>query len=155
VRAQAKRGRYFPLAVGRVAKLVGDWHLGDWPARRPLHFENPDASFHQRLPLVRLRPCQSLTIFSLPEGHDEALGANATLKAIAACRRFNRPDSKGLGHKHRSFVVYLEALATLRVAERVVYYRPRKYRGADKFSTAGKPQILRIEERDIELVPLA
>ena len=154
MKVQARKGRYFAVGPSLVARATRDWKLSAWWARTPFQFENPDARYHEKQPLVRLWPCEHLVVFSLPNDVDRDLGRRVVMHAIALCASYNKP-SRTTGHVTTTILVYLTELAHLSVVERRVHYKPMKYRGAAKFSTAGKPKILKTEEVEIQRVAIS
>src|SRR5512134_2789153 len=60
MKVQPRKGRYFPVGPSLVAAATHGWELKAWWARTPFRFDNPDASYHDRRPLIRLWPCELL-----------------------------------------------------------------------------------------------
>jgi len=153
MKAQPRNGRYFAVGPGVVASATRGWQLSSGWARTPFEFENPDARYHEKRPLVRLWPCEHLVVYSLPSEVDRELGRRAIMRAIALCAPYNKA-SRTAGHVKKTILIYLIELAHLSVVERRVHYKPTKYRGGAKFSTAAKPKILKTEEIEIQRVAI-
>ena len=154
MKIQARKGRYFAVGPGSVARATRGWELSAWWTRTPFRFENPDVSYRGRTPLVRLWPRQLLVVFSLSEDVDRLLGRSAVMRAVGLCASHNAPV-RATGNVTTTILVYLEALAILSVVEHREHYKPMKYRSTAKFSTAAKPKILKTVETEIHRVAVA
>ena len=142
--ARPSKGRYF--AVGETEawreahrlRLVENQHIGE--ARVELRNPPSHASNVRELPLLELVGRSRLTIFSLPDRIERALGEIALRQAVEACARHKHELAPATRLKREALIVYFDGQHTSRIAERTTRYQERKYRSTSKFSTAFKLQ---------------
>ncbi len=145
------------MTVAVVAKLTHEWRFFmDYKDQRkpgPITFSNPELK-DETLPLVALNSPHSIIVFSVPDTLERQIATNAMRHALEACAELSKAWKVPAGHVALSYRVYLAEPRFLIVAERLVRYRPRKYRGSQKFSHAFKPQIIGTDEEEIRRIPL-
>jgi hypothetical protein len=70
--------------------------------------------------------------------------------ALAICAELSRTWQNPRGYTRHSYIFTLVEPATLAIIKRIVHYKPRKYRGAQKFARL-KPRINYAEVRRVFL----
>ena len=151
MRAQPSKARYFAIGEpeawreARRLSLVENQPVGS--AR--VEFRNPPHSASQSPPLLELLGRLRLTIYSLPEKIDRALGEAATRRALELCAQHKHRLAAAARLRREALIVYFDGEHTLTFIERAVRYQERKHRSTSKFSTAFKLRKTKVEERQV------
>jgi hypothetical protein len=153
MQAQPSAGRHFPIEASRLVDLTRDWILSGGGSSGPLRLRNPRPRFPAPLLLAALRPGRDLTVYSLPNTVDTALGQRAVPKALEMLARWKTEPAEPEGTS-RSIAVYFYAGAELRVFDERVKYARRKFGAGEGLSSSRKPRVTSRRVTELAIVAL-
>jgi len=141
MRCQPSKGRYFPIAPARLITLTRDWALNDGVRSEVRRLRNPDDGKFTSQPLVLLRPGRDLTVYSLSNDVEPALGEKAIMKALEILARWKTEPAEQVDGHSRWIVVYLQGQTRLRVLDERLRFTRRKFGGGEGLSSSRKPKV--------------
>ena len=151
MKEQPSKARYFAVGKAEVWREARRLSLVE---NRPVaevrvELRNPPDSASAGLPILELVGRLKLTIFSLPETVERALGEAAIRRAFEVCALHKHRLAPATRLKHGALIVYFDGQHTLWLVERIARYQERKHRSTSKFSTAFKLRKTKVEERQV------
>ena len=141
MRPQASAGRYFPIALSRLAALTRDWPLSGRAGSERRRLRNPHRAELASQLLALLRPGVDVTVYSLPTDIDPGLGEHAVTRALQMLDRWKGEPAEHVDGRSRRILVSFHGRSQLRVLDERVKFARRKFVAGESLSSSRKPRV--------------
>lgn len=151
--ARPKKGRFFPASFAEVSRAVRKWKFIDNEGKRVrICFVNPEPDDSNQFLFVEYKPENALILYSWVDEVPLPVARLALAKALpvlAPLKRIWVPN--GRNNFAGSYLIRFQKDGGIKLTECRLHFQQGKYCGSQKFSTAFKKRVVRVEEKALPI----